>query len=223
MYCSSCGKQNPEGAAFCAFCGKKMAVPEADSQAFIEGELLAPEQEGQQVPPVSHQPYMRPDPSRLVTPIADNPAQPARRSEMRKARSAQADQPIAQEREEREAHAKPQSAAEDLGREETGQKGAAPQREGPVHKSGVSREENRVQGRSAPQREGAKPLLEVLAAGRLPVGQPGGTPWDEPCRNGKHRYLAGKKTGWEAPSTLVPKRRKRPEDDLFFGGRGTGG
>ncbi len=215
MYCSSCGKQNPEGAAFCAFCGKKMAVPEADSQAFIEGELLAPEQEGQQVPPVSHQPYMRPDPSRLVTPIADNPAQPARRSEMRKARSAQADQPIAQEREEREAHAKPQSAAEDLGREETGQKGAAPQREGPVHKSGVSREENRVQGRSAPQREG-----------QSRYGSPGGR---EAPRRAAGRDAVGRavperkapvprreKTGWEAPSTLVPKRRKRPEDDLFF-------
>ena len=86
MYCSSCGKQNPEGAAFCAFCGKKMTAPQEESQTFIEGELLVPDKESHQAPPASHQPYMRPDPSRLVTPMADNPAQPARRSEMRKAR-----------------------------------------------------------------------------------------------------------------------------------------
>lgn len=62
MYCSSCGKQNPEGAAFCAFCGKKMTAPQEESQTFIEGELLVPDQESHQAPPPAISPICGPTP-----------------------------------------------------------------------------------------------------------------------------------------------------------------
>ena len=136
MYCSSCGKQNPEGAAFCAFCGKKMTAPQEESQTFIEGELLVPDQESHQAPPASHQPYMRPDPSRLVTPMADNPAQPARRSEMRKARSAQAAQPQDLEAPEQPA----QAAGNGARREPSSYKSASLQREAPSQAAAARRE-----------------------------------------------------------------------------------
>lgn len=209
MYCSSCGKQNPEGAAFCAFCGKKMTLPQEDSQTFIEGELLAPEQESHQAPPASHQPYMRPDPSRLVTPMADNPAQPARRSEMRKARSAQAAQPQDLEAPEQPA----QAAGNGVRREPSPYKSASPQREGPSQAAASRRET----------------AARHSAAGSSETGRHSAAGSPETARHGAARDAAGravperkapvpprKKAGWEAPSTLVPKRRKRPADDLFF-------
>lgn len=198
MYCSSCGKQNPEGAAFCAFCGKKMTAPQEESQTFIEGELLVPDQESHQAPPASHQPYMRPDPSRLVTPMADNPAQPARRSEMRKARSAQAAQPQDLEAPEQPA----QAAGNGARREPSSYKSASLQREAPSQAAAARRETAARHG-AAGGPDTARHGAARDAAGRAVPERKSPVP-------------PRKKADWEAPSTLVPKRRKRPADDLFF-------
>ena len=182
MYCASCGKENPHGAAFCAFCGKKLS-PQPDSPAFIESELVSMEEDLAAAPkaaqpaespqaPSAHQAYMRPDPSRLVTPLSDNPAQPLRRSEARKARAA-----AEAEREasapEKEAKAPPRPAAE----------------AGPA-------------ARPETPRRTARPG-NTDAAGR-------------PVPERKAPVVPRKEAGWAGPSTLVPKRRKRPAEDMFF-------
>ncbi len=72
MYCGECGKQNPEGAKFCAFCGNKLpAVGAAEPAA--EAAKPAPET----AKPDPHQAFKRPS-GDDVRPMADNPAQPAR-------------------------------------------------------------------------------------------------------------------------------------------------
>ena len=173
MYCASCGKENPQGAAFCAFCGKKLTAPQADGPAFIESELVLTEEEPAPKAaeaaqaPSAHQAYMRPDPSRLVTPLGDNPAQPLRRSEARKARAAEA-----QRREE------PQE----------------PPAKAPT--------------RAAEPRPAATPQARRAQRNTDAAGQP------VPER--KPPVAPRKEAKWTAPSTLVPKRRKRPAEDLFF-------
>ena len=67
MYCTGCGKQNPAGAVFCAFCGEKIA---SDGNAASTGRLSDE----------AHSPFMRPDANAHVTPLSENPAQPGRRS-----------------------------------------------------------------------------------------------------------------------------------------------
>lgn len=200
MYCASCGKENPQGAAFCAFCGKKLVQPQDQDQAFIEGELIAPEETTADAPvetpaqpqadplkasrpaPSAHQAYMRPDPSRLVTPLGDNPAQPLRRSEARRARAAEA---------------KEEAPADDLDEVEAPEKApqTPPRREGAARRPAPKRE-------TPPPRRAPRPV-NVDAAGR-------------PVPERKAPVVPRKKADWAAPNTLVPRRKKRPAEDLFF-------
>lgn len=90
MYCSECGKQNPEGAKFCAFCGAKLTAPTAPQP---EPKQPAPTQPTPKPDP--HQAYRRPS-GDDVRPIADNPAQPTRGSLPRPAQPRPTPQPAQQ-------------------------------------------------------------------------------------------------------------------------------
>lgn len=162
MYCVSCGKANPDGAAFCAFCGKPMAVSVEAIEAELMPEEPVLESEPWEAPaapaevpeaaapeaevPEAHEPFRRPDPSRQVKPLGDNPAQPSRGAR----------------------------SAPDLNPDRT---------------ASVERRVNRA----------------ARSNGRMQ---------EPPAR--KAPIAPKKKAGWTAPSTLVPKRKKRGGDDLFF-------
>lgn len=94
MYCIECGKQNPEGAKFCAFCGKKLFTGEigaageenapeqmaAAAQADIIEEKSAEPVKAAPAQPVQETPavYQRARNYKTVQPLAENPAQPGR-------------------------------------------------------------------------------------------------------------------------------------------------
>ncbi len=68
MFCISCGKDNPDGALYCAFCGVQLLTGEQETE---------------------DERFKRPDPSRLVVPLEENPVQPVRRTEARRRRRAE--------------------------------------------------------------------------------------------------------------------------------------
>lgn len=211
MYCIRCGKPIPEGASFCAFCGH----PVADEPPIIESELLperdAPEgvsAEGDD----AHAAYMRPDPSRQVKPLPDNPAQPSRRAR----------------REAEEKQDEPEAAREPV------------QASRPAEQTRMRVEPDRP--RQAPPRQERAVTPDKPARGAVASDRPargavasdrparGAVVSDKPARGAvvsdgrvmkappsrKPPIKPKKSAAWEAANTLIPKRRKKSADDLFF-------
>ncbi len=108
MYCIECGKANPDGAKFCAFCGKKLFTGEDGQQAAPQTPQI-PEQKAEVLPqePAQEQtvetvqeekPAVQPEKKPVVRnrnlktlqPLTENPAQPEREWE-------KAAQPVAEE------------------------------------------------------------------------------------------------------------------------------
>ena len=212
MFCHECGKPNPEGARFCAFCGTRLLSQDAagqDQPAQPDGETNStpkptPEPahgvqeekkaakarpahsgEGGQADP--HQAFRRPaDPEKLVRPLSDNPAQPAREG-ARGPRGAGASErkagaPVTHKPVQSPAHtggAAPSRPAQSAARRTTGRVGAGHAQGAPQHR--------------APQGEA------VTSSGKY-LTPPGRTP-----------------TVKKASRFMTPRRvRKDKQDDLFF-------
>ncbi|MEF9896305.1 MAG: zinc-ribbon domain-containing protein [Clostridia bacterium] len=76
MFCGSCGKENPQGASFCAFCGSVLAAaPPVIDAEMTENPAEIPEDKPENP---AYAAYKRPDPALQVKPLAENPAQPVR-------------------------------------------------------------------------------------------------------------------------------------------------
>ncbi len=204
MVCANCGKVNPEGAAFCAFCGQP--IQDGEESVIIDSQLVDEEENGTEEDAGrgandAHTPYMRPDPARQVKPLPENPAQPTRRERRQ-----------AQEEQEREAvdsgqsarHAGPVSPQRQMQSPVRGeaQKLRHETERPPSEKSASKREAKPAE----PRREAPRPVRGAVGAnGRIE---------DVPAR--KAPIKPSKNASWERVNTLIPKRKKRPQDDLFF-------
>ena len=110
MYCNECGKSNPDGAKFCAYCGARLLAAAEETPAPAEAEPLPPAEEAAvDIPaPEQEQGAIQPEPAperpaparqvypagHIVRPLADNPAQPARPGDARAAVAEPAPEPV---------------------------------------------------------------------------------------------------------------------------------
>lgn len=80
MFCTNCGKELVEGAAFCTQCGAPVAAPsmpsQEDEQAAVAAEEAAPEPETQPAPEPETQPVTEPEPEPQPAPEPATEPQP---------------------------------------------------------------------------------------------------------------------------------------------------
>ncbi|MDO4739766.1 MAG: zinc-ribbon domain-containing protein [Eubacteriales bacterium] len=137
MYCTECGKRNPEGAKFCAFCGKKLFIAEADAPP-ENAEKSVPSQQPAETAqpaaaaaetPASCEPaedkpapqpvrHARAPGGRTIQPLMENPAQPGRTEERPQPAPAPAEQPARPDQPAGEAEQPAAEAAQPLLEEE---------------------------------------------------------------------------------------------------------